>query len=142
MHLYYPGIAYILPVWRFSKIFGSFTFVILSWPLHSHNLGLWDSTIKLTVLSRGTHRKGHNTKQGILQSLSNSPLLASLWIDKQTLYLLSSFPFAEPPSTVKKTRIDGSQVNVSCTLCLVNYQAYMHGVDKGKVTSGRRVFEC
>ena len=76
----------------------------------------------------------HN--RGFYEYRSNGPLLASVWIDKRTIYFVSTLHPAEPAGTVKRRRVDGSQEDVSCPPLLVDYQKYMRGVDRGDQLSG------
>ena len=67
---------------------------------------------------------------------SNGELLATVWVDKRTIYFLSTIHPAESPDgtdppTVKRRKIDGTQEDVSCPTLLPDYQAYMRGVDRG-----------
>ena len=76
----------------------------------------------------------HN--RGLYEYRSNGPLLATVWIDKRTIYSVSTFHPAESAGTVKRRKLDGSQENVSCPPLLVDYQQYMRGVDRGDQLSG------
>ena len=67
---------------------------------------------------------------------SNGSLLAAVWVDKRTIYFVSTIHPAEPqpgvePPTVKRRKIDGSQESASCPPLLPDYQMYMRGVDRG-----------
>jgi len=65
---------------------------------------------------------------------SSGPLLASVWMDKRILHLLSTMHVAYPssaPATVRRRAGDGTQEDVMCPPCLPDYQAYMRGVDRG-----------
>ena len=75
--------------------------------------------------------KASVSNRGHCDYQSNGPLLASVWVDKRTIYFFSSFQSAEPPATVKRRKLDGTRVNVACPSCLVDYLAYMRGVDRG-----------
>ncbi len=78
--------------------------------------------IKATELNRGTY-----------QYLSNGPLLACSWVDKRSLYFLTTMHIGERVGNplVKRRQADGSQADVPCPPCLPDYQKYMRGVDKG-----------
>ena len=65
---------------------------------------------------------------------SNGPLLAAVWIDKRSIYFLSTMHVAESSNIcpkVKRRKLDGIQVEVACPPLLSDYQAYMRGVDRG-----------
>ena len=63
---------------------------------------------------------------------SSGPLLAAVWIDKRSIYFLSTMHIAEAPGvTVKRRKLDRSQDDISCPPLLPDYQAYMRGVDRG-----------
>ncbi len=75
------------------------------------------------------------TKQnaGFYDFRSNGPLLACVWIDKRSIYFLSTMHVAEtaPSPTVKRRKLDGTEIEVVCPPVLPDYQAYMRGVDRG-----------
>ena len=57
---------------------------------------------------------------------SSGPLLAAVWIDKRSIYFLSTMHIAEAPGvTVKRRKLDGSQDDIGCPPLLPDYQAYM-----------------
>ena len=68
---------------------------------------------------------------------SNGELLATVWVDKRTIYFWSIIHPAEspdgtdPPTVNKRRKIDGIQEDVSCSTILPDYLAYMRGVDRG-----------
>ena len=78
--------------------------------------------IKATGSSRGTY-----------QYHSNGPLLACLWVDKRSLYFVTTMHIGERVGnpTVKRRQADGSQTDVSCPPCLPDYQNHTRGVDRG-----------
>ena len=61
--------------------------------------------IKATGSSRGTY-----------QYLSNGPLLACSWVDKRTLYFISTMHVGKRvhTPTVKRRQANGSQTDVAC----------------------------
>ncbi len=61
------------------------------------------------------------------------PLLACSWVDKRTLFFLSTLHVGERTGdpTVKRKQADGGQVDVACPPCLPDYQKHMRGVDRG-----------
>ena len=77
---------------------------------------------------------------------SNGPLLALVWIDKRSIYMITSIHVAEQVGSiprVKRRQIDGSRIDVPCPPCLPDYQAFMRGVDRadqriGYYNLGRR----
>ena len=74
------------------------------------------------------HNSGHYDYR------SNGPLLACVWVDKRTIYFLSTIHVAESSGaqpSVKRRRLDGSQKDVPCPPVLPDYQTYMRGVDRG-----------
>ena len=77
--------------------------------------------------------KATESNRGMYQFLSNGPLLACSWIDKRTLYFLSTMHVGERVHnpTVKRRQADGSQTDVECPPCLPDYQKHMRGVDRG-----------
>ena len=67
---------------------------------------------------------------------SSGPLLASVWVDKRSIYFVSTFHSAEAPSSaqqpfVKRRRLDGTQQDIACPPVLPDYQEFMRGVDRG-----------
>ena len=65
---------------------------------------------------------------------SSGPLLATVWLDKRIIHMLSTMHVAYPssaPATVRRRAGDGTQEDVMCPPCLPDYQAYMRGVDRG-----------
>ena len=80
--------------------------------------------------SRLTKATVHN--RGYYDFRSNGPLLAAVWVDKRSIYFLSTMHIAEASGvTVKRRKIDGTQDDISCPPLLTDYQAYMRGVDHG-----------
>ena len=77
--------------------------------------------------------KATGTNRGTYQYLSNGPLLACSWVDKRSLYLLTTMHIGERVGnpTVRRRQADGSQADVSCPPCLPDYQKHMRGVDRG-----------
>ena len=67
----------------------------------------------------------HN--HGLYKYLSNGPLLACVWVDKHSMYFLSTIHVAEPPSglpcTVKHCQLDGTTKDVISPPCLPDYQS-------------------
>ncbi len=62
--------------------------------------------------------KTSETNRGTYQYLSNGPLVACSWVDKRTLYFLSTIHIGEPlgTPTVRRKQADGSQVDVASLL--------------------------
>ena len=77
--------------------------------------------------------KATGTNRGTYQYLSNGPLLACSWVDKRSLYFLTTMHIGERVGnpTVRRRQADGSQAEVSCPPCLPDYQKHMRGVDRG-----------
>ncbi len=77
--------------------------------------------------------KPNESNRGTYLYLSNGPLLACSWVDKRTLYFLSTLHVGEHTGnpTVRRKQADGSQVDVACPACLPDYQKHMRGVDWG-----------
>ena len=76
------------------------------------------------------------TNRGSYKYVSNGPLLDCSWVDKRTIYFLStlhpaSLPASSSPPSVKRKKIDGTQESVTCPPLLPDYQAFMRGVDVG-----------
>ena len=65
---------------------------------------------------------------------SNGPLLATIWVDKRSIYFLSTIHVAEPPlgstGTVNRRTTTGAQEDKPCPPCLPDYQCFMRGVDR------------
>ncbi len=87
------------------------------------------------------HNRGH------CDYLSKGPLVACSWVDKRSIYFVTTVHVGELPSggsvTVKRKEADGSLVDRTCPPCMPDYQAYMRGVDRGDqsrsyYTVGRR----
>ena len=77
--------------------------------------------------------KATEVNRGLYQYLSNGPLLACSWVDKRSMYILSTMYISERVGnpTVKRRLADGTQADISCPPCLPDYQKYMRGVDGG-----------
>ena len=70
--------------------------------------------------------------RGTFKYRSNGPLVATSWVDKKTIYFLST-RHAEKCSFdvyVKRRTSDGSLVDLKCPPCLPDYTAFMRGVDR------------
>ena len=74
------------------------------------------------------------SNRGMYKYLSNGPLLACVWVDKRSIYFLTTLHVAKPPSgipcTVGRRQVDGSLEDVVCPPCLPDYQTFMRGVDR------------
>ena len=77
--------------------------------------------------------KATNSNRGFVDFRSNGPLLATIWVDKRSIYFLSTIHVAEPPlgstCTVKRRTTTGAQEDKPCPSCLPDYQCFMRGVD-------------
>ena len=80
--------------------------------------------------------------KGYFDYRSNGPLLACVWLEKRSVYFLSSIHVAEssPPCTVKRIQQDGTFADVICPPCLPEYQKYMGGVDVDQLVSYYNVY--
>ena len=78
--------------------------------------------------------KATNTNRWFMDFRSNGPLLATIWVDKRSIYFLSTIHVAEPPlgstCTVKRRTTTGAQEDKPCPPCLPDYQCFMRGVDR------------
>ena len=77
--------------------------------------------------------KATEVNRGLYQYLINGPFLACSFVDKRSMYFLSTMHIREHVRnpTVKRTQADGTQADISCPPCLSDYQKYMRGVDRG-----------
>ena len=77
--------------------------------------------------------KATNSNHGFVDFLSNGPLLATIWVDKRSIYFLSTIHVAEPPlgstCSVKRRTTIGAQEDKPCPPCLPDYQCFMRRVD-------------
>ena len=77
--------------------------------------------------------KATNSNRGFVDFLSNGPLLATIWVDKRSIYFLSTIHVAEPPlgstCTVKRRTTIGAQEDKPYPPCLPDYQCFMRRVD-------------
>ena len=77
--------------------------------------------------------KATNSNSGFVDFRSNGPLLATIWVDKRSIYFLSTIHVAEPPlgstCTVKRRTTTGAQEDKPFPPCLPDYQCFMRGVD-------------
>ena len=66
--------------------------------------------------------KATNSNHGFVDFLSNYPLLATIWVDKRSIYFLSTIHVAEPPlgstCTVKRRTTTGAQEDKPCPPCV------------------------
>ena len=58
-------------------------------------------------------------------------LVASVWMDKKPVNMLSTLAQTDVTHTAQRKQKDGSKVSVQCTDAVVLYNKYMAGVDKG-----------
>ena len=58
-------------------------------------------------------------------------LVASVWMDKKPVTMLSTLAQADVTHAAQRKQKDGSRVSVQCTDAVVLYNKYMAGVDKG-----------
>ena len=56
--------------------------------------------------------------------------MASVWMDKKPVNMLSTLAQADVTRTAQRKQKDGSRISVQCTDAVVLYK-YMAGVDKG-----------
>ena len=72
---------------------------------------------------------------------SSGPLLAAVWIDKRSIYFLSTMHIAEAPGvTVKIRKLDGSQDDISCPPLLPDYRAYIEQAIIARLMNGMDLF--
>ena len=57
--------------------------------------------------------------------------MASVWLDKKPVHLLSTLAQADVTHTAQRKQKDGSRLSVQCPDAVVLYNQYMAGVDKG-----------
>ena len=57
--------------------------------------------------------------------------MASVWLDKKPVHLLSTLAQADVTHTPQRKQKDGSRLSVQCPDAVVLYNQYMAGVDKG-----------
>ena len=118
--------------------------------LHLYTDNFYTSpTLYLQLYNRGIHacgtcrpnragfpkelvKKATNSNCGYTDFHSNGPVLASIWVDKMSLYMLSTIYVAElsSPCTLKRRIATGAQEDKPCPPCLPDYQQYMRGVDR------------
>ena len=77
-------------------------------------------TLKQVSLERGEHR-----------FCQRGNLVASVWMDKKPVNMLSTLAQADVTHTAQRKQKDGARVSVQCTDAVVLYNKYMAGVDKG-----------
>ena len=87
-----------------------------------------------TARTNRKHSPSTVSNRGMYKYLSNGPLLACAWVDKRSIYFLTTLHVAKPPSgipcTVGRRQVDGSLEDVVCPPCLPDYQTFMRGVDR------------
>ena len=73
--------------------------------------------------------KATEVNRGLYQYLSNGPFLTFSFVDKMSMYFLSTMHIREHVRnpTVKRRQADGTQADISCPPCLPDYQKYMRG---------------
>ena len=57
--------------------------------------------------------------------------MASVWMDKKPVTMLSTFPQADVTHTAQRRQRDGLKASVQCPDTVVLYNRYMAGVGKG-----------
>ena len=85
----------------------------------SYHRGFPD-TLKKVTLSRGEHA-----------FCQRGNLVASVWMDKKQVTMLSTLSQADATHTAQRRQRDGSRESVQCTDAVILYNKYMSGVDKG-----------
>jgi len=77
--------------------------------------------------------KATESNRGTYQYLSNGRLLAGSWVDKHSIYLLTTMHIGECVGnpTVKRRQADDNQTDVAYPPCLPDYLKHMRSVDKG-----------
>ena len=98
--------------------------------LHQHQLYACGTTrtnrrgfqeaLKNVTLERGEHR-----------FCQRGQLVASVWMDKKPVNMLSTLSQADVTHTAHRRQRDGSRLPVQCSDAVVLYNQYMGGVDKG-----------
>ena len=86
--------------------------------IRTHRRG-FPETLKGVTLERGSHlfcQRGN--------------LVASVWMDKNSVNMLSTLSQADATHTAQRKQQDGTRVSVQCTDAVVLYNRYMGGVDK------------
>ena len=77
-------------------------------------------SLKQVALQRGEHA-----------FCQRGNLVASVWMDKKPVNMLSTLAQADATHTALRKQRDGSKTSVQCTDAVVLYNKYMAGVDKG-----------
>ena len=77
-------------------------------------------TLRKVTLERGEHN-----------FCQRGNLVASVWMDKKPVTMLSTLAQADATHTAQRRQKNGSRVPVQCTDAVVLYNKYMGGVDKG-----------
>ena len=96
-------------------------------------------TLKSVSLQRGEHA-----------FCQHGNLVASVWMDKKAVTVLSTLAQADVTHTAQRRVTDGSRISVQCPDTVVLYNRYMAGVDKGDQyrqyycvrTKSRNVYIC
>lgn len=69
-------------------------------------------------------------------------LVATIWMDKKPVTLLSTLASPSEITSVQRRRKDGSAIEVTCPKPVKLYNQYMSGVDKGDQQRGYYKVRC
>ena len=58
-------------------------------------------------------------------------MLASVWQDTRPVTFISSGHNPDHTKSIRRKKGDGSTIDVECPVCIVDYNQYMGGVDRG-----------
>ena len=78
--------------------------------------------------------KNISLTQGEITFCQRGNLVASVWMDKKQVTMLSTLSQADATHTAQRRQRDGSRESVQCTDAVILYNKYMSGVDKGDQT--------
>jgi len=70
-------------------------------------------------------------KRGDMVARQEGNLTVTVWQDKRLVTSVSTAHSPDQTEVVKRKKVDGSIIHVDCPVCIVDYNKYMGGVDKG-----------
>ena len=96
---------------------------------HARSVCLWNNTEQSLRVSRDPQAPVSGEGESVF--CQRGDLVASVWMDKKPVNMLSTLAQADATHTALRRQRDGTRVSVQCTDAVVLYNQYMAGVDKG-----------
>ena len=99
-----------------------------SWTHSTHTICMAVGRLVTTGVATQTHLRMERGEHAFCQ---RGDLVASVWMDKKPVTMLSTLAQADVTHTAQRRQRDGTKLSVQCTDAVVLHNRYMAGVDKG-----------